>query len=429
VCALRLVLDELFGGENFLTTFVWKRKAGGGDDSQHVAAEHEYIVCFARDEQRAGIASILHESPAMTAKYNRSENGRRYYLERLDKTSLTYSPTMDFAIVAPDGARIRPHQPNPTKPTTIWRWSATTVAERRDELIFEREKKTGEWRVYTRTWESLDGVTPRSLLVDPEHGRNRDGTQDLADTLGPKVFSNPKPLKLLKHLLNIAAGDKNALVLDFFAGSGTTAHALWNLNAADGGQRRFIVVQLPEPTGREDYATISQMTKERLRRSAKKVREQNPMFAGDLGFRVLKLASSNFRAWEPDRANLAATLAASVEHLKTDRTEEDILFELLLKLGLDLCVPIERREVEGETKKAHRVHSIGGGTLLVCLSPVIPQADVEPLARGLVAWHQKLQPAGEPTVVFRDSAFADDVAKTNLTAILAQHGLDIVRSL
>jgi len=203
--------------------------------------------------------------------------------------------------------------------------------------------------------------------------------------------------------------------------------------------------------------TIAELTKERLRRSGKKIREEwegkqkeeekrrageegtlkfgasplppvssspLPQSPPDTGFRVFKLASSNIRAWEPDREKLAETLEASVDHLKTDRTEQDILFELLLKLGLDLTVPIETKKIAG-----HEVHSIGVGTLLVCLSTAIPAKEVEPLALGLTAWHKTLAPAGETTVVFRDSAFADDVAKTNLTAILHQHGLETVRSL
>jgi adenine-specific DNA-methyltransferase len=215
-------------------------------------------------------------------------------------------------------------------------------------------------------------------------------------------------------------------------------------NAAGGDNRHYITVQLPEPLDPEnkeqktaaDFCdqigkprNIAELTKERLRRAGKKIREENPLFAGDLGFRVFKLASSNIRAWEPDRDKLAETLEASIEHLKTDRTEQDILFELLLKLGLDLCVPIETKKVEGAKKQAHDIHSVGAGSLLVCLSPAIPQADVEPLALGLVAWHKALKPAGETTVVFRDSAFADDVAKANLAAILQQHGLETVRSL
>jgi adenine-specific DNA-methyltransferase len=169
---------------------------------------------------------------------------------------------------------------------------------------------------------------------------------------------------------------------------------------------------------------IAELTKERLRRAGKKIRDENPMFAGDLGFRVFKLDSTNIRAWEPNRENLGQTLLDSVDHLKADRSEQDILYELLLKLGLDLTVPIETKTIAG-----HEVHSIGAGTLVVCLATKIIAKDIEPLALGIAEWHKAQNPAGESTVVFRDSAFADDVAKTNLTAILEQHGLENVRSL
>lgn len=148
------------------------------------------------------------------------------------------------------------------------------------------------------------------------------------------------------------------------------------------------------------------------------------MFVGDLGFRVYRLATSNLRTWRPDPGNLEQTLLDAVEHLKTDRTEADILYELLLKLGLDLCVPIEHRVIAGKT-----VHSIGGGMLLVCLETRIVRDDVEPLAEGIVEWHRALAPAGDTTCVFRDGAFTDDVAKTNVAAILQQNGLGNVRSL
>ncbi len=210
-------------------------------------------------------------------------------------------------------------------------------------------------------------------------------------------------------------------------------------NVSDSGHRRSILVQLPEqldPLDKDNKSlvaicdelgkprNIAELTKERLRRAGKKIREETPLFKGDLGFRVFKLDSSNIRAWEPDRDNLAATLAEHAEHLKTDRTEADILFELLLKLGLDLTVPIEQKTIAAKT-----VHSIGAGTLLICLATQITAAEVEPLALGIVEWHKQLTPAGETQVVFRDSAFADDVAKTNLTAILQQYGLENVRSL
>lgn len=145
---------------------------------------------------------------------------------------------------------------------------------------------------------------------------------------------------------------------------------------------------------------------------------------GDLGFRVFKLDSSNLRAWDPESANVDQALITSVEHIKPDRSENDVLYELLLKLGLDLCVPIEQQTIAGKV-----VHNIGAGALIVCLAEKISRDDIEPLAHGMVAWHKALAPASDSTVVFRDSAFSDDVTKTNLTAILQQHGLANVRSL
>jgi adenine-specific DNA-methyltransferase len=231
----------------------------------------------------------------------------------------------------------------------------------------------------------------------------------------------------------------NSLVLDFFSGSATTAHAVMQINAEDSGNRRYIMVQLPEPLDPAESEqkasaefcdkigkprTIAEVTKERLRRTGKKIREDNSLFSGDLGFRVYKLDSSNIREWEPKRDDLSTSLEEHAEHLKAGRTEADILTELLLKLGLDLCVPIEQKTLAGKA-----VHSIGAGALFACLAESITTAEVEPLAHGIVAWHTELKPAVDTRVVFRDSAFADDVAKTNLAAILEQHGLKDVRSL
>ena len=174
----------------------------------------------------------------------------------------------------------------------------------------------------------------------------------------------------------------------------------------------------------ESPGTSLNSRKERLRRAAKKVREDFTEFEGDTGFRVFKLDSSNIREWEPDREDIAGTLDAAVVNLKADRTEGDILYELLLKRGIELTVPAEQREIAGKA-----VHSIGAGTLLVCLATRIERAEAEPLALGIVAWHAELAPAGDARVIFRDSAFADDVAKTNLAEILKQHGVADVKSI
>lgn len=272
---LQLLLNEIFGLQNLIANLVWKRKAGGGDDSEHVATEHEYVLCYAKRKQLAKISRVLHESPAMTAKYNKIENGRRYYLERLDKTSLTYSDSMDFPIECPDGTFVSPPHPDPSNPTTSWRWSEDTVKDRRSELEFIREKKTSEWRIYTRTWEPLEGVTPRSLLVEKDFGRNRDGTQELDLILGPKVFNNPKPTKLLTHLMQMGASEKNSLILDSFSGSGSTAHAVLKLNNKDGGNRRFILCETMNYT--------ETITAERVRRVMNGYGEGNKAVAGTGG--------------------------------------------------------------------------------------------------------------------------------------------------
>jgi len=278
-------------------------------------------------------------------------------------------------------------------------------------------------------------------LFEDGWGTNEDGFDELHDLFkAQSILSFPKPSKFIsKLILSATREDKDSIVLDFFAGSGTTAHGVWELNAQDGGHRKVIVVQLPEPldpsVDEQKIAakycdqlvkprTIAELTKERLRRAANKIKTEKPLSDGDTGFRVFKLDSSNIHAWEPNRDNLTDTLIQHAEHLKTDRTEQDILFELLLKLGLDLTVPIEQKNISSKT-----VHSIGAGVLLTCLAPQISNDEVESLALGIVEWHKQLSPVGETQVVFRDSAFADDVGKTNLTAILQQNGLENVRSL
>jgi adenine-specific DNA-methyltransferase len=266
----------------------------------------------------------------------------------------------------------------------------------------------------------------------------RDGTADIDSLFDARIFNFPKPVELVAGL--IEQGSKgDDIILDFFAGSGTSAHASMYQNAADGGKRRFIIVQLPEPldlANREqktaaDFCdklgksrTIAELTKERIRRAAATVKVENPLFAGDTGFRVFKLDHSNIRAWNPNPADLEASLFGHQDHLLERRSEADVLYELLLKLGLDLCVPTQARTVAGK-----QLQSVAGGVLIACLDPQIHASDIEPLAQGIIAWRKELAPAGDITCVFRDSAFVDDVARTNMAAILQQNGIANVRSL
>lgn len=266
----------------------------------------------------------------------------------------------------------------------------------------------------------------RTIWSDKRYDANDNGTGLVGNLVPNSPFTFPKSLWAVYDSLLAATGnDPNAIVLDFFAGSGTTGHAVMELNKDTGGNRRFILVQLPEPVDdNKNFPTIFEVTKARIKAAGKRIRSDNPSFKGDTGFRVFKLASSNIRAWEPDTADLENSLLKNAEHLVQGRTEADVLYELLLKLGLDLCVPIEQKEIAGKT-----VHAIGGGALMACLAGGLTKEVVEPLSAGIVAWQKALAPAVDTRVVFKDSGFADDIAKTNMAAILNQNGITDVRSL
>lgn len=423
------VCCELFGEENHIASFIWKSKSGGANDSGEVAVDHEYIVCFSR--RRTDNTIGLDPDAVATTAYNHEDENGRYSLERLDKQNLQYSSSMDYDLVGPDGTVYTLEHRDPARPNAIWRWSKDKVKKNMDLLVFK------DGHVYTKNYEKPGGK-PRSLLVDERFGRTRTGSTEVRNLMDGDYFNNPKPTKLLKTIAAIASGP-NAIVLDFFAGSGTCGHAVMAQNAVDRGERSYILVQLPEPFALESKdqkiaaefcdqlgkpRNIAELTKERLRRAAVKVKADNPDWQGDTGFRVFKLDHSNIRAWNPNPADLEASLFDHQDHLLEGRSEADVLYELLLKLGLDLCVPIEQRTIAGR-----EVHSVGGGVLMTCLAEQITGEQVEPLAQGIINWHKELAPAGDTTCVFRDSAFENDVAKTNLAAILEQHGIQNVRSL
>lgn len=417
---VKSILDDVFGEENFLCVVVWRRRqVPDNRNVNNVSIDHEYIVGFGKG------TAVLNGKAKDLSKYKNPDNDPRGPWMSDNMTGLANKeerPNLHYDLVNPATGIAYP--PSTTRG---WAYERTTTAKLiAENRILWPTSAAGRPRLKRFLSELQNDVTGFSSLQ--EVGFTTDGTREVEELFGKKVFAFPKPVAVpllaIRQSTNTTSGD---IVLDFFSGSGTTAQAVFVANGEDNGNRRFILVQLPElllGTEPGGLATIADITKERLRRAAKKIKDEGPLFSGDLGFRVFKLDSTNIRAWEPNRDNLAQTLLDNVEHIKSGRTEADILCELLLKLGLDLCVPIEEKTITGKT-----VHSIGAGTLLVCLAPQIAREEVEELALGMAEWHKELAPAGESTVVFRDRAFADDVAKTNLTAILQQHGLENVRSL
>lgn len=418
VPSLRLVLDDIFGPENFVCVFAWQRKDTPANDTDGMSVSHEYIVVYARGVEGFN-RNLLPRTEAQLANYKNPDNDRRGPWTR---TSLIRREgDYQYAVERPDGTQVWPPA------GSSWRVAPTTMQRLRDDnAIWWGVSGEGELPFAKRFLSEVqDGVVPTTWWDYKSTGSTRNAKAELKKLFPDGApFDTPKPTTLIRRLLSITA-DPNALVLDFFSGSGTTGHAVWCENEKDGGERRFVLVQLPEPTDRKDFQTIAEITKERLRRAGAKIRDENPLFKGDTGFRVFKLDTSNIRAWEADRADVAKSLAENQEHLLLDRTDDDVLYEVLLKTGLDLAVPIETKKLGGK-----KVHCVGAGTLFVCLEKSIKAGDVETLGNGLVAWKQQLAPAGETTVIFRDSAFhGDDVAKTNLASILEQNDIKNVRSL
>jgi adenine-specific DNA-methyltransferase len=429
---LRCAMNELFGEENFIATVIWQKVYSPKNSARHFSEDHDYIVVYAKNSE-TWMPKLLPRTEEMEARYGNPDNDPRGPWKPGDLSARNYYSEGTYSLVCPSGRRI-----DGPPSGRYWVISATKFHElNADKRIWWGADGNNVPAIKRFLSEVKDGRVPQTLWTYHEVGHTQEGKKELIATVNfpnsDVVFETPKPTRLIRRILQLSTSPVSEdLVVDFFAGTGTTMDAIFSQNAEDGGKRRCILVQLPEPIQGADtvgWKSIADVTLTRIRAAGQRVQNSNPMFTGDIGFRVFRLESSNIRAWDPDRDKIAETLEASIEHLKTDRTEQDILFELLLKLGLDLCVPIETRRVEGTASQVHDIHSIGGGSLLVCLSQSIPQVDVEPLALALVSWHEELQPAGDTTVVFRDSAFVDDVAKTNITAILQQHCLETVRSL
>jgi adenine-specific DNA-methyltransferase len=278
---------------------------------------------------------------------------------------------------------------------------------------------------------------PKSVWIGAEFSTDS-AKRALKEFMPGEVFDFPKSIDFLRTCILLGTSGTD-IVLDLFAGSGSMAQAVMLQNAIDGQSRRFACVQLPEPLSPSEKSqkagaalcdklgvqrNIAELTKERIRRAGTKIKDDNPLFASDVGFRVFKLDTSNIRAWNPNPADLEQSLFDHQDHLADGRTETDVLYELMLKRGLDLCVPMVSRNLHGK-----EVHAVGGGVLLACLATNITTKEVEALGQAIAAWHKELAPVGDSTCVFRDSAFEDDVAKTNLTSILEQNGIPNVRSL
>lgn len=430
---LKLMCDDIFGQENFVANVIWQKKYSTKADSKNFSESHDYILCYKKSDQSKILG--LPRSKQQESTYKNLDNDPRgvWASDNLLRTEVRDYAV--FGITSPSGME---HYP---PAGSSWRFNKDKIEELiSDNRIWFGEDGNNKPRLKRFRSEVRDTIPPQTLWGFDHVGHTDEGTKQLAELFDStrSPFPNPKPVRLLQRIVQIATKE-NDIIMDFFAGSGTTGQAVYELNETDKQDRKFILVQLPETlskSNKEDLSAIyfceeldkplylSELTKERLRRAGNKVKAINPDWNGDTGFRVFKLDTSNIRPWEARAETLSEQLDAYVSPILEGRSEEDLLTELMLKRGIDLSVNIEIRQFDGLT-----VSCVDGGKLFTCFAKQIPASSVEELTKGIIDWHKSLKAGKDTVCYFLDDAFENNIAKTNLCAILEQHGLTNLHSL
>ena len=363
---LREVCDEVFGARNFLANLIWEKKYTVANDALFFSDNHDHILCYVK-------------------------NSSSFVIGKLPRTD-----EMNAAYKNPD------HHPKGP-------WKATPL-----------HAKSGSANS-ANFYKKNSGIVPRTIIPFSIGGHNHEAVDEVRNLLENNIFTNPKPIKLLKYLLTVANCEKDSIVLDFFSGSATTAHAVMQLNAEDGGHRKFIMVQLPEKTDEKSeaykagYKNICEIGKERIRRAGRKIKEDAGLTAPadlDIGFRCLRLDESNMKPvyYTPDEVG-QQDLFSLVDNVKEDRTPEDLLFQVMLDLGVLLSSSIEVKEIAGK-----KVFNVADGFLLACFDHDVTEETVKAIAQMKPYY-----------AVFRDSSMANDSVATNFDQIFETYSPDTVR--
>lgn len=399
---LKKISNEIFGCSNFVGTIIWERAFAPKNDAKYLSDSHDYVLVFAKTIDKFQIG-LLPRSEEANARYKNPDNDPRGPWTADNMTVKTYSANYDYEIVTPNGSVMSP--PN----GRCW----FTSKERMDKLIQENRVWFGETggnmpRLKRFLCDVQQGMTATTIWKYTEVGHNQEGRQELKKLFDNKgYFDGPKPLRLISRILTIANLSANSIILDFFSGSATTAHAVMQLNAEDGGNRKFIMVQLPEETPEDSearkagYNTIPEIAKERIRRAGKKIKEESPLTTADLdtGFRVFRLDEGNYEdvkrtpnEFKQDQLDLF------LNNIKTDRNDLDLLFGCMLDWGVQLSLPMTQEVVDGKT-----IYTVNDGDLVACFAENVSEDVVKAMAEKMPL-----------RVIFRDSCFAQDADKINI---------------
>lgn len=391
---LKKICDEVFGSANFVGMYIKQSKIGGGSDSKFIVKEHEYCIVFSKNINRTNEMFIAHDADYLK-RYKETDNKGKYFWDTFARPGLKHPIIYD--IIAPDGTIIR----------NGWIHSRDRFEKEYASGDVQIVKKNGEgWSVQFKQYLNENGKKPRSMTMD--FGGSIEGKNDVSLLFeNEKIFNYPKSVKYLSTLINTLQ-DKDSLILDFFSGSATTAHAVMQLNAEDGGKRKFIMVQLPEVCDEKSeaykagYKNICEIGKERIRRAGKKIVEETGKTDLDTGFRVLKLDESNMKDvyYTPDELS-QKDLVENISNIKDGRSGYDLLYQCILDWGLELSLPHRVEEING-----NEVHIVNDDDLIACFDENISEDTIKKIADR------------KPTrVVFRDSSFASSAARINVEEI------------
>lgn len=447
---MRKLCDEVFGEENFIAQIIWQKVYSPRMDVQGFSTSHDYILCYVK----SNIESIRQETFTQNAtqfNFVDSANGKKYRRRSIRKegshSTRSERPKLWFALPAPDGTEVYPVKPDGTE--GCWRWSMKTYKENEQQGMVEWVETDNGWQAYAKQYLDTDAVKPpETLWLHQEVGHNHSAAEELKKLLRAKAFDSPKPKELVIKMLKIATRiDSQDIILDFFSGSATTAHAVMQLNAEDGGNRRFIMVQLPEVCGEKSeaakagYKNICDIGKERIRRAGVQLMQQMTSDAGktkgegwgcgipsteteweyaienilDIGFKVFKLESSNMKLWDDtpiegdDVDTLLDRIAGHIDGLKADRSDEDLVYEIMLKMGYELTCDVAALDMSGLT-----IYKVSGGKMLICLQSGVTAEHIEQMA---VLAPQK--------IVLAESALADNSAMSNAHYLLENRDIEL----
>lgn len=428
------ICDEIFGEDNRIVNVTIQHNPKGRNQAEFFSENIEYMLVYSKNKSKAVFNKVAISENVLSTFNEKDEKGNyrwESYIRARSSWSRKNRPNNWYPIyVSENGDKISSEQFDnsielfPENRNGQFSWK--NIKESFEELNSKnmlRLHSEGDEKILQHKYYEQEVL--KNLWIDKKYQSEFYGTNVIKELFGANIFSYPKSIHAVKDIMKIITS-KNDLILDFFSGSATTAHAAMLLNSEDGGNRKFIMVQLPEFTDEKSeaykagYETIVEIGKERIRRAAQKISEENPQMVNslDLGFKVFKLDSSNLKSWDGSLENVQQSLLDAVTNIKDDRTEVDVLYEILLKYGLDLTLPIEEKTIEGKT-----VFNVGFGALFICLSDNLTSK----VAEGIGKWKTDLNPE-ICRVIFKDSGFTD-VEKTNAVQTLKRFGITEIKSI